>query len=122
LVDSSDLVAVVDVSSIENANDVLEGHGDSKRYQSHIAHLKVAWVIKGDQKMKKLDLVFFTYSQPPPPDQDGALFTEFPDKEKYQYLVFLKKVENDRFVATTGHYDASISVKRIQRNHFSGDD
>ena len=161
LVESSELVAVVEVSSVDKTNIVWEGHGDPKLFQSHIAHLEVVWVVKGDQKIKDLDLLFFTsadsqltvaglemvpanHSLAPragslvparkvdhlseqlllvvpdsKPVQDGPLFIEFQNIEQYQYLVFLRKDANDRFVPATGHFDASISVKAIKSDHYS---
>ena len=118
LVDNSDVVALVEVKSIEKTSAVFSGHGDPERFQGYVAHMAVAWVIKGDQKMEQLNLAFFKYStlwsEP-----NGALFIDFREPEQHQYLIFARKGENGAWVPTTGHYDASISVKEIKNDHFS---
>ena len=120
LVDSSDLVAVVEVTSVEKTNVVWQDRGDPKRFQSYVAHADVAWTIKGAQKTKKIELVFFKYAETPGVlERNGALFVDFRDTEKHQYLVFLRKGTGETFVPTTGHYDASISVKEIKNDGFS---
>lgn len=119
LMQSSDMVAVVEVGSIDKTNAVLQGHGDAGRFQGYVAHAKIAWVIKGDKHRKELDIVFFGYAGNVGED-DGALFIDFREREKCQYLVFLKKDDVGNFVPATGHYDASISVKKIQKDGFSG--
>jgi len=124
LVDSSDLVAIVEVASVEKTNVVWQDPGDPKRFQSYVAHADVAWTIKGAQKTKKIDLVFFKYAETPGVqiEDNGALFVDFRDPDKHQYLVFLRKGTGESFLPTTGHYDASISVKEIKNDGFSHPD
>jgi|SRR5437867_468696 len=124
LVDSSDLVAIVEVTSVEKTNVVWQDRGDAKRFQGYVAHADVAWVIKGAQKPKKIDLVFFKYAETPGVqiEDNGALFVDFRDTDKHQYLVFLRKGAGESFIPTTGHYDASISVKQIKNDGFSRPD
>jgi len=71
---------------------------DAKRFQGYVAHADVAWTIKGDQKTKKIDLVFFKYAQTPGVQiENGALFVDFRDTDKHQYLVFLWKGAGESF-------------------------
>jgi hypothetical protein len=119
LVDGSDLVAVVEVSSIEKTNAVFEGRADPDRFQGHVAHLQVAWVIKGDPKTEKLDLLFFTYSDGHLIGNDGALFLVLQVGGKCQYLVFLRRDKSGCFVPVSGQYDAAISVKEIKQDSAS---
>lgn len=120
LAQSSDIVAVVEVGSIDRTNAVLQGHGDAKGFQGYVAHAKIAYVIKGDENRKELDIVFLGYSENVRTPPNGALFIDFREREKFLYLVFLKKDDGGNFTPTTGHYDALISVKKIEKDGFSG--
>jgi len=119
LVEKSDLVAIVEVRSIEKLDTVWDGPGNPGLFQGSIAHLDIAWVIKGDAKMQKLDLVFFRYCDTCVGEDNGALLIDFRNPKKHQYLVFLRREASDRYVPATGQYDASISVKQIKQDHLS---
>jgi len=114
LVEKSDFVAVVEVGSITNAEDLFTGHGDTRRFQGRIASLKVGWVIKGEPTAETRFL-FFTYSAAGQAEPDGAWFISFDEPDKHQYLVFLKR-EGDKLIPVTGHYDAQISVKVLKQD------
>ena len=117
LAERSDLIAVVDVSSITKTNIASDPWGGAyshqKIFQGQIAHLETLWIIKGDQKLKYLDLLFFTYAgiirEP-----NGADLISFDHTEQHRYLIFLRKDASGWFVPTTGQCDATLSIKVIQ--------
>jgi hypothetical protein len=108
---------VVEVASIDDADDLLTGHGDSGRFQAKTAHLRVGLLVKGTPT-EAVDLLYFTYSPAGMAEPNGALFLSLDEPAKHQYLVFLKQ-EDGKWIPVTGHYDASLSVKVMQQDHFS---
>jgi len=70
-----------------------------------------------DAETTSVDLVHFDYKEIGLPN--GALFLNFKDAKKSQYLVFLKKYKSGQYLPVTGHYDAALSIKHIQKDHFS---
>ncbi|GEM_PF-2864233 len=118
LFEHSDVVAIVELKSLSPSDAKLEGHGTPDMFDAKVAHFTVGLVLKGDPELAQINLLHFTYAkgvvQP-----NGAMFLQLSDAKTYQYLVFLKKDAEGNLSPVTGQYDASLSVKKILKDHFS---
>jgi len=113
----ADVVAIVELKSVSPSEKKLTGHGSPDKFDGKVALLTVGIVLKGDSGINQISLLHFSYSKMGEPN--GALFLDFSDSEKHQYLVFLKKDDDVSLAPVTGHYDAALSVKKIVKDHFS---
>ena len=113
----AELVAIVELKSVSESDEKLTGHGNPDKFDGKVALFAVGMVLKGNPDIKTVSLLHFAYSKGSEPN--GALFLDFSDSKKHQYLVFLKKDDKGNLVPVTGHYDATISVKKIAKDHFS---
>jgi len=119
LYEKADLVVIVELESIVDSKQKLSGHGEGERFDGKIAHLAVGKVLKGKSGIKTIDLLHFVYSKKVNGIVNGAFFLDFSDADKHQYLVFLKKGDKDVYVPVTGQYNATLSVKKIVKDHYS---
>ena len=115
----ADLVAIVELKSISETKQELSGHGPTDRFDGKSAELTTGIVLKGKPDIRSIHLKYFVYSKKVNIIVNGAHFIDFSDAKKYQYLVFLKKEDNGTFAPVTGHYDAALSVKKLEKDHFS---
>lgn len=117
LYEDADFVAIVDLRSVSDSKEKLQGYRDPAIYEGKIATFDVGIVSKGNQDAKKVNLLYFVYGKFSEPN--GALFLDFSDSGKHHYLVFLKKDSEGNYIPVTGHYDASLSIKKIVKDAFS---
>jgi hypothetical protein len=91
-----------------------------------ITTLKVEYVVKGNYKDERLELVHFRLKEGSQIG-NGPLLVNFHTKVETlkgsdwafscqpEYMLFLKKAKNGRFECVSGQYDPELSVKEILR-------
>lgn len=118
LFQGADLVAVVELESIKESDEKLGGRGNKESFEGKVARLRIGVLLKGHCKTRTIDLLHFVYAKDVA-SINGALFLDFSDAEKHQYLVFLKRGRNNLYVPVAGQYDAELSVKKITKDYLS---
>lgn len=78
---------------------------------------KVLTVLKGERNVKQVVLHHFALAAAPV--SRGPLLVSFKPEEKKQFLMFLQKEADGRYVAVSGQTDPVLSIVGIENNSIS---
>lgn len=112
----ADVIALLQVKTIEPAAEKPEDYGIARTYSAYTAHCSVVSVWKG-LAGEEISLLFFQHPDGRP-GFNGVITAPFfeeltrREEERTAYLVYLKK-DGTGFAPVTGHMDAGLSIKAI---------
>jgi hypothetical protein len=112
VVETSELAALPNITAVytNGTHEAVMGKGVETSF-------KVLTVLKGEREIKQLVLHHFTLAAAPA--NSGPLFVSFNPEDKKQFLMFLQKEADGRYVAVTGQTDPQVSIIGIEQNFVS---
>jgi hypothetical protein len=109
VVETSELVALPNIETVytDGRHEAVMGKGVETSF-------KVLTVLKGDRDIKQL--VLHHYALASAPGGGDPLLVSFKPGGKKQFLMFLQKEADGRYVAVTGQTDPQLSIIGIEQN------
>lgn len=111
----SDVVVIATVVKTDDTDDKFPGH--EREFKGQDTEFEIQKVIQGDVDGERLKLLHFKYVGTPP--ANGPMLVKFePGLEtegfmmaQAEYMLFLKRTDDGRYVPVSGQYDSEDSVK-----------
>lgn len=109
---------VVETSELAALPNIITVHSDGTREpvmgKGVETSFKVLTVLKGERDVKQFVLHHFALASAP--SGDGPLLVSFRPEDKKQFLMFLQKEADGRYVAVTGQTDPQVSIIGMEQN------
>lgn len=109
--DQSDLIAVVELTSVSNTTARLPDCEIPDLYQGKTASLKLHTILKGT--VGGSDQIVLNYFTAVEPILNSPVFLDLSVSDEFLYLVFLVDNGDGSFSPVTGNFDSAFSVKKI---------
>jgi hypothetical protein len=109
VVETSELAALPNIATVHTngTQEAVMGKGVETSF-------KVLTVLKGERDIKQLVLHHFALASAPA--SRGPLLVSFKPEDKKQFLMFLQKEADGRYVAVSGQTDPLVSIVGIENN------